>query len=134
MAVDTQKRLRERLPARPESITRLRRSVLGFAGSCGASERQLEDIGLAVSEALSNAVMHAYVGYDQPGPVGIDAWASGHALDVVVCDEGVGMVPRTGSPGLGLGLSLIARVTEGLALESPDAAPGVRIHMTFAIG
>ena len=63
MSVDYQERLHDRLPALPESIAPLRHSVLGFASDSGASERQREDIALAVSEALSNAVVHAYVGH-----------------------------------------------------------------------
>jgi anti-sigma regulatory factor (Ser/Thr protein kinase) len=127
-------RLKECLPARAENIALLRRAVVAYAGSNGASERQREDIALAVSEALSNAVLHAYVGHDSPGDVGVNAWVDGRALRVVVCDDGVGMLPRTDSPGLGLGLSLIARTTEHLEVESPDAAPGMRLRMTFAIG
>jgi anti-sigma regulatory factor (Ser/Thr protein kinase) len=127
-------RLKECLPARAENIAPLRRAVVAYAGSNGASERQREDIALAVSEALSNAVLHAYVGHDGPGDVGVDAWVDEHALRVVICDEGVGMLPRPDSPGLGLGLSLIARMTEHLEIESPDARPGMRLRMTFAIG
>ena len=129
-----QSRLKERLPARAENIALLRRAVVAYAGSNGASERQREDIALAVSEALSNAVLHAYVGHDSPGDVGVDAWIDERALRVVVCDDGVGMLPRTDSPGLGLGLSLMARMTEHLEVESPDATRGMRLRMTFAIG
>ena len=134
MSVDYQERLHDRLPALPESIAPLRHSVLGFASDSGASERQREDIALAVSEALSNAVVHAYVGHDSPGLLAVNARLRGRWLEVVVCDEGVGMLPRTDSPGLGLGLALIARVTEELELESLDAIPGVRVRMKFAIG
>ena len=134
MSVDYQERLHDRLPALPESIAPLRHSVLGFASDSGASERQREDIALAVSEALSNAVVHAYVGRDSPGLLAVNARLRGRWLEVVVCDEGVGMLPRTDSPGLGLGLALIARVTEELELESLDAIPGVRVRMKFAIG
>jgi serine/threonine-protein kinase RsbW/stage II sporulation protein AB (anti-sigma F factor) len=129
-----QSRLKECLPARAENIALLRRAVVAYAGSNGASERQREDIALAVSEALSNAVLHAYVGRDSPGDVGVDAWIDERALEVVVCDDGVGMLPRADSPGLGLGLSLIARMTEHLEVESPDATRGMRLRMTFAIG
>lgn len=134
MSGDYQERLHDRLPALPESIAPLRHSVLGFASDSGASERQREDIALAVSEALSNAVVHAYVGHDSPGVVAVNARREGRWLEVVVCDEGIGMLPRTDSPGLGLGLPLIVRVTEGLELESMDAMPGVRVRMKFAIG
>lgn len=134
MTTGYESRLKECLPARAENIALLRRAVVAYAGSNGASERQREDIALAVSEALSNAVLHAYVGHDSPGDVGVNAWVDGCALRVVVCDDGVGMLPRTDSPGLGLGLSLIARTTEHLEVESPDATPGTRLRMTFAIG
>jgi hypothetical protein len=49
-------RLRERLPAYPQSIGLLRRAVVQFAVACGASERQRKDIAVAVSEALTNVV------------------------------------------------------------------------------
>jgi len=134
MSTGFQSQLRECLPARAENIGPLRRAVVDYAGSNGASERQREDIALAVSEALSNAVLHAYVGHGSPGDVGVDAWIDEHALRVVVYDEGSGMLPRPDSPGLGLGLSLIAQMTERLELESRDATPGVRLHMTFVLG
>lgn len=125
-------RLHERFPARPESITPLRQAVVEFAGSCGASERRCEDIALAVSEALSNAVMHAYAGRDGEGTVSVDAALRDEALEIVVGDDGGGMRARDDSPGLGLGLALIERMADELELE--DARPGVRVRMTFSIG
>jgi anti-sigma regulatory factor (Ser/Thr protein kinase) len=124
--------LRARLPARPASITTLRRAVLDFAAGCGASARHCEDIALAVSEALTNAVMHAYVGRERLGEVAVSAWAHERRLEVVVCDAGRGMRPRDDSPGMGLGLKMVEALTERLVLE--DAMPGVRVRMTFAIG
>lgn len=124
--------LDERATARPESIAPLRRAVACFAAGCGASDGELEDIALAVSEALTNAVMHAYVGRDGPGIVVVQAWMRDRWLEVVVCDEGIGMQPRTDGPGLGYGLSVIHRITE--RLEVQDTTAGVRVHMTFAIG
>lgn len=134
MSTDCQSRLQERLPAQPESIAPLRRAVVAYAGSNGASERQREDIALAVSEALSNAVLHAYVGREVAGDVGVDARIDDRVLEVVVADGGGGMTPRTDSPGLGLGLALIGRLTEEMRIESPDPATGVRVYMTFLIG
>lgn len=124
--------LHERVPARPESIAPLRRAVVRFAADNGASAPQRDDIALAVSEALANAVLHAYVGHDRPGIVAVDARIRGRWLEVAVCDDGNGMLPRTDSPGMGIGLALIGRIAEQLRLE--DMRPGVRVHMTFAIG
>ncbi len=133
-AASTGSRVRpaERLVAHPASVGPLRRSVVAFAAACGASERACEDVALAVSEALSNAVMHAYAGRNSPGMVAVEAWTSERSLIVVVCDEGSGMVLRPGGPGLGLGLPLIARLTRQLVIE--ESARGVRLRMSFAIG
>jgi anti-sigma regulatory factor (Ser/Thr protein kinase) len=128
-----QARLQERCAARPESIAPLRRRIVAYAGDHGASQRQLEDIALAVSEAVSNAVIHAYVGRD-PGDVGVDAWVAERRLHVVVSDDGRGMRPRPDSPGLRMGLSLIGLVAERLQLENRMTADGVSVRMTFAIG
>jgi anti-sigma regulatory factor (Ser/Thr protein kinase) len=124
--------LHEQLAARPQSIGRLRHAVVAFAGSGGASAGQCATIALAVSEALNNAVLHAYLGLAEPGVMAIDAHVRESLLEVVVCDEGSGMRPRTDSPGVGLGLPLIARLTE--RLEITDTEPGVAVRMTFAIG
>ena len=51
-------------------------------------------------------------------------------LHVTVSDDGVGMVPRLDSPGLGVGLPFIAHLADTLDIEhSPDG--GTRLSMTF---
>ena len=123
--------LREQLPARPQSVARMRRAVAEFAGSRGASARQCATIELAVSEAVTNAVVHAYVDCDEPGVVAVYAQMRERSLHVAVCDAGSGMRPRTDSPGLGLGLLLIARITDELTIT--ETTPGMCVDMTFAI-
>lgn len=127
-------RLEHCLPARPASIGPLRRALVAYAESNGASEQQREDIALAVSEALSNVVVHAYVGSDSPGDIRLEAWMEDDALHVAVCDDGIGMVPRLDSPGLGLGLAIIGRMCDHLQLESLDGSRGVNVRMGFALG
>lgn len=111
----------------------MRHAVVEFANGQGASDRQCDDIALAVSEALSNAVLHAYAGQASPGVMRVKACMHERWLEVVVSDQGVGMLPRTDSPGLGIGLALIGRITVRLELESRDSIPGLRVRMTFAI-
>jgi anti-sigma regulatory factor (Ser/Thr protein kinase) len=123
--------LREQRPARGANIAPLRQAVVDFARVHGASYDELEDIAVAVSEALTNVVVHAYVGRDSPGVVAVHAWMSQRQLQVVVCDEGVGMRPRTDSPGLGFGLSIIYRIAQQVHIA--DTPSGVRLRMTFAI-
>ncbi len=110
----------------------MRRAVAEFAAGSGASADQCATISLAVSEALSNVVIHAYVGHDEPGAMAVDAQINERGLEVVVRDEGTGMRPRVDSPGVGLGLPLIARLTEQIDIS--DALPGTCVRMTFAIG
>jgi serine/threonine-protein kinase RsbW len=126
-------RLHEQHTARPEHVGLLRAAVVRFARARGATPKQCEQIALAVSEALSNSVLHAYVGRDHPGPVTVEGWWKDRTLTVVVCDEGCGMVPRLDSPGLGIGLPLIAQMSDRVDIEDRDGQPGVCLRMTFAL-
>jgi serine/threonine-protein kinase RsbW len=128
--IDSRRRLDECVPARPESIAAARHAVVDFAATSGASDSDLEDIAVAVSEAVTNVVRHAYPGRDRTGVLKLQAWVQERRLQVVVCDEGIGM-GGADSPRPGRGLALIDRTTEDCAIE--DAMPGVRVRMTFDI-
>lgn len=125
--------LERRLPADPASITALRRAVIDYAARGGVSQRRREDVALAVSEALSNAVMHAYHRRDddERGEIRVKARIDAAVLEVAVCDDGDGMQSRRDSPGLGLGLALMSQVTDRLLLESRGPEHGMRVRMTF---
>jgi serine/threonine-protein kinase RsbW len=126
-------RLHEQRSALPEHVGPLRAAVVRYARARGASTRECEQIALAVSEALSNSVLHAYVNRARPGPVTVEAWVQGGYLKVTVWDEGSGMVPRLDSPGLGIGLPLIAQMADQLDIEDRDGESGVCLRMTFAL-
>lgn len=124
-------RLVRRVHAVADHVADVRRAVLAFAREHGASSAALPDIALAVSEACTNVVMHAYVDA-APGPLSVEAYHEDGELVVIVADEGRGMAPRPDSPGLGLGLTLIARLAD--RVEVTDHAPaGTRLQMTFAV-
>jgi len=126
--------LHEHLCARAGNIEPLRRKVVAFAVDHGASAEQCENVALAVNEALTNAVMHAYTDRVLPGEMTVHASAGPRALDVLVSDDGVGMIPRAESPGMGLGVRLMTYVSDGLDIASgPPTAPGLRVHMSFAL-
>ena len=112
----------------------MRRALVAYAESNGASGQQCEDIALAASEALSNVVVHAYTGREAPGDIQVEAWMQCDALQVTVCDDGIGVAPRLDSPGLGLGLAIIGRVCDRMVIESGDGEAGARVRMSFAIG
>ena len=119
-------------PAVAASVAEARNAVSAFAASAGATADALAAVSLAVSEAVTNAVLHAYLDRDQPGPVEVRARREAETVVVEVADEGRGMLPRTDSPGLGLGLPLIAQMTESLEVHDRDGG-GTEIRMAFAL-
>jgi serine/threonine-protein kinase RsbW len=119
------------LPAVPESVGPLRRAARELARKSGADERQLADIVLAVSEACTNVVIHAY--RKEPGRLALSAEAAGGQLRFFVDDEGAGLSPRPDSPGLGLGLPLIARLTQQFEVLPGPHGRGTRLTLAFRI-
>jgi anti-sigma regulatory factor (Ser/Thr protein kinase) len=123
-------RLRLRVPAVPTEVATVRHAVVEAAAAIGIQDRPREDIALAVSEACANVVMHAYRHESTPGALAVDAYRDDGEFYVVVCDEGIGMVPRTDSPGLGLGLGLIAGLAKRLEIANVEPA-GSTVTMVF---
>jgi two-component sensor histidine kinase/PAS domain-containing protein len=83
---------------------------------CRASETLMLDadraipLGLAVSEVLTNALRHGFQGRDD-GAVTVDGHIEEGELVVSVSDDGVGMKPQNGEPGLG------SRIIRALAAQ-----------------
>jgi anti-sigma regulatory factor (Ser/Thr protein kinase) len=122
-------RLELRTDATPAAVPGVRRAVVDFAELHGVGVPP--DVALAVSEAITNAVLHAYRDGDA-GDVRVVACAEPDRLVVVVRDYGCGMKPNPESPGLGLGLSVIGRLVTELNIERPDEGGGTRLRMCFA--
>ena len=101
------------LRAESGSVARARHAVSDFAREHGADP---DDVALAVSEAVSNCVIHAFRGRD-PGRIDIRAMADGDAFVVSISDDGVGVSPNPDSPGLGLGLALIGSLADGVEMN-----------------
>jgi serine/threonine-protein kinase RsbW len=118
--------------AQPQAVGELRRAVAAYAKALGASEAASEAVKLAVSEALTNVVVHAYVN-EQPGAMILEAWLDDEGyLLVLVSDEGVGMVPRTDSPGLGVGMSLMAQMADDVRVISRQSR-GTMLSLRFSL-
>ena len=122
--------LKRALPAVPSTVTALRGDVAAFMTAAGLGEPLLSGVKLAVSEAVTNAVMHAYVDADQPGVVRLHATVDDERVHVTVSDDGCGMLPRLDSPGLGVGLPFIAHTADSLDIGH-SAAGGTELRMSF---
>jgi serine/threonine-protein kinase RsbW len=127
-------RLERRAEAHPLTVGELRAELLAYANRAGACPECCEAVALAASEAITNVVVHAYVDRSEPGAVIVEAWADDDGqLMVKVCDEGVGMVPRTDSPGLGMGLALIAQMADDFRVADRPQEPGAIVSMRFSL-
>jgi serine/threonine-protein kinase RsbW len=123
--------VRIEVPATANEVGLIRRSVLEAAETQGFDPALRDDIGLAVSEACANVVMHAYRDEPAPGPLTVEIHSTNGEFVVVVSDEGLGIAPRTDSPGLGLGLALIARLAHRLEIGA-NGGDGAKLTMAFA--
>lgn len=119
------------LPARAENIALIRHAFGALGEALAVDEELLSDVRLAVTEACSNVVVHAYAD-DAPGPLEVLATVEDGALTVVVRDEGSGIAPHPDSPGLGLGLPLIASLAESVQLGR-DERERTEVCMTFSL-
>ena len=116
------------LPARAENVAVVRHAFGGLGDVLDVPDQTLSDIKLAVTEACTNVVVHAYP--DREGELGVRALVDDRRLTVVVVDTGRGILPRPDSPGLGLGLPLIATLAESLELGT-GAGDETEVRMTF---
>jgi PAS domain S-box-containing protein len=118
------------LPAEPATVGSIRAGVRDFARVHGLGAPQVADLALAVTEAVTNCVVHAFVGRE-PGTVRTAIQAGAGELVVTVVDDGRGMQPRADSPGLGLGLPTIASLTTSMDMHAPPGG-GTALTMTFS--
>ena len=115
----------------PISVGEMRRRAAAFAQAAGASEETIDAVALAVSETVSNAVIHAYVGRE-PGSVSVRCRGDGGRMVVEVSDEGVGVAARNDSPGVGQGLAIVGAVAQSLEVAARSDGPGAIVRMSFA--
>jgi anti-sigma regulatory factor (Ser/Thr protein kinase) len=122
-----ERRFEVRFDATPAAVARVRRQVAEFAAEHEMGEPQ--DVALAVSEAVSNVVQHAYRD-GGGGEVRVVVCQYPNDLVIVVRDYGCGMRPNPNSPGAGLGLSIIGAAASEMNVERPEDG-GTRIRLRF---
>ena len=118
------------LPARSEYLSTIRRAVSDFAVALGVDEETIADLRLAVNEACSNVVRHAYDRDD--GSMTVEARPLGGYLVVVVEDEGRGLSRASSDPGAGLGLRVASAVSNSFEVRQKPC--GTAVRLAFPIG
>jgi anti-sigma regulatory factor (Ser/Thr protein kinase) len=120
-----------RLQARPESVPELRHVVVALAERNGVAANDRDRIALAVTEAAANVVVHAYAASER-GWLRYVADLEEGDLQVIVSDDGGGIRAERSSDGLGLGLRLIAELTDDFAVNARDPQ-GLEVWMRFVV-
>jgi anti-sigma regulatory factor (Ser/Thr protein kinase) len=124
--------VRLRMPARPEGVAVVRQALAGMADALDFDAAVLADMKMAVSEACTNVVVHAYEG--EAGTLEVEMHAGETGLTIVVRDHGAGIQPRPARsepPALGLGLPLIAALSDAFELRG-STGMGTEVRMMFS--
>src|SRR3954453_9208626 len=97
------------LPARPENVAVIRHVLGALAEALRLPDGLVEDLRLAVTEACTDAVRHAYEP-DAPGLAEVSLRPEDDVVNAVVADHGRGIGTSSDTSGPGLGLPLIAAI------------------------
>jgi serine/threonine-protein kinase RsbW len=132
-ALEGMRTVRLSVPARAEFIALARLALTGLADIVALSDELLADLKLALTEAVSNSVRHAYA--DGAGYVSIAYELTGDALAVEVVDDGKGFDPDR-PPALegeeltegGLGIAIIRTIADEFELSSQPGVRGSRLR------
>ena len=128
------------IPARAEYITLCRLALTGIARVRSLSEEVLADLKLALTEAASNSVRHAYTGDDHAGVVEISYELLPDRLVIEVTDEGEGFDPaeERGAPEElsegGLGIAIIRAIADEVEIGKQPGGRGSRLRFEKALG
>jgi serine/threonine-protein kinase RsbW len=121
--------IRLTLPARPENVAVVRHVLGALADVLNLPDTVREDMRLAVTEACTNVVRHAY--HDgEDGPIDVVIRPGSDRLELIVADRGRGIGPSPDVSGPGLGLPLIAALTDSLEFERGPRR-GSRLAMSW---
>lgn len=124
-----------RIPAKAEYITLCRLALTGLAQLRDIGDETMAELKLALTEAVSNSVRHAY-GDDGDGHVDITYRLQPDRLGIEVVDDGLGFDPLDERPPLegdelsegGLGIAIIKTIADEFELQSTPGARGSRLR------
>jgi anti-sigma regulatory factor (Ser/Thr protein kinase) len=120
--------------ATADEIGPLRRAAAAAAADHGLAGLSLERFELAVSEALTNVVMHAYPGAGDPWPmcVEVEVEREANEVRVTVADEGSGMSALAERRGMGMGLGILATAADCCEIRT-RRGEGTQVMLGFAL-
>ena len=120
------------MPAKAEYITLGRLALTGLSRLRPLAEETLADLKLALTEACSNSVRHAYAG--ENGVVEIRYRLGANRLTIEVSDEGEGFEPPGSADSEdplsegGLGIAIIRAIADEFELGPRNGGRGSRLR------
>jgi serine/threonine-protein kinase RsbW len=130
---DSGRTVRLTIPAKPEYITLSRLALAGLSRVRSFSDETLADLKLALTEACSNSVRHAYG--DGGGQVDISFELRTDRLIVEVADDGAGFEledeAKDGNDALsegGLGIAIIRSIADEVEIGGGPSGKGSRLR------
>jgi serine/threonine-protein kinase RsbW len=127
------------IPARAEYITLCRLALTGIARVRDVPDEVLADLKLALTEAASNSVRHAYAEDHDAGVVEISYELLPDRLVIEVTDEGEGFDPAEpdGPPEElsegGLGIAIIRAIADQVEIGKQPGGRGSRLRFEKAL-
>ncbi len=121
--------LHEQIPACPEHTAAVRRVVRAWARAIGLDEDFIGDLQLVVSEAVTNAVEHAYLG-QSGGEVSYRLDYTAGTVHAMVSDQGRWRPPPQDNGFRGRGLPMIRALTDDVSIDRSDSGTCVRFTMS----
>jgi serine/threonine-protein kinase RsbW len=127
------------LDARPENLALTRLALAGVAANAGAPREIVADLKLAVTEACTNAIQHAYGGAEGAGTIVVRYSGEPGLLSIEIEDSGYGFEPDAppetsgqNGAGNGMGLMIIRVLTDELEISSTGTGTRLRLVKRFS--
>lgn len=130
---DAQPAVRLVVPALPANVALVRQALAGLTDELAVEPARAADMKIALTEACTNVVVHAYG--DDPGPLEVMMAVEHGRLVLGVRDRGSGLHPLPGrdeGAPLGFGLALIASLSDELGLVGGSHGTEVRIAFSLS--
>jgi len=126
-------RMRIELEAVPDRVPAARGAITRLCEHLEIEDGLADDIRLAVTEACTNCVLHAYEdGGPEDARFALEARVEDDSLLVVVRDCGTGDLRSSPGSGLGFGLGLMRQVSSDVDVVARPGR-GTRVAMRFAL-
>lgn len=115
-------------PADPAQLGPIRADVRVWLASLRVEEETAEDLVLAVSEAASNAIEHAYAPGAAHPQVGIRLWTADGHVHAEITDHGSWREPPTGPSCRGHGITIMRGLVRSVSIGHADGGTTVLIR------